>query len=356
MCAKISLAASDKVVDLSSLCSHIIAVCEKAGLSEHDANVMADSISLAHLRGIDTHGLRALPNYLNRVESGAVAAKPDYKLIRDTPISAVLDGGNGLGQVVGAYAMEMAINKAKTTGIGMVAVKNSNHFGACAFFSMMAQKEGLIGIAISNSMAHMAPTGGKTPCYGNNPWSFAFPCAEGTVPVVVDMANSVVARSNINIAKKYGQKIPTNWALDKNGLPTDDPNEAYLLQPFGSYKGYAISIVGDLLAGGLSGSAMGKDCGSFTSLEKGQNLGHFFAAIDVNAFCDLKTYQDHIQTFLNTVSHSELATNSEAVYLPGEIEYKKYLNNMENGLKINELYLKELKNLCDHFGVEYSLS
>ena len=215
----------------------IESLCIAAKLSQADAAIVADAMILSHQRGVDTHGVRALPNYIRRFLAGSLNPSPEMKVLKETPVSALVDADNALGHVAGHRAMEIAIKKAKETGIGMVAVRNSNHFGMTAYFSMLAQAEGLIGFACTNAGARMAPTGGTTPCYGNNPWSFAFPHSKGGIPVVVDMANSVVANSNINIAKKLGTKIPTTWALTKDGEVTDDPNKAVLLQPFGGLQG-----------------------------------------------------------------------------------------------------------------------
>lgn len=331
-------------------------ICMAADLSAADAAIIADAMILSHQRGVDTHGVRALPNYIRRFRAGSLNARPSMVIEKETPLSAMVDADNALGHIAGHYAMEIAIKKARETGIGMVGVRNSNHFGMTAYFSMLAQRQGLIGFACTNAGARMAPTGGTTPCYGNDPWSFAFPYANGDIPVVVDMANSVVANSNINIAKKLGTKIPTTWALTKDGEVTDDPQKAVLLQPFGGYKGYALSVVIEALTGALVGASFSKDTGSIFSMEKGQNLGHFFMALDVNLFTTIEKFTAHMEEFCNTIKSSGLAVNSRGVFLPGEIEYRKLLNHERDGyFRIPKEFIVDLNTLSNEIGADVDL-
>lgn len=342
-------------VPVDELRTAIETLCAAAKLSRKDASIVADAMILSHQRGVDTHGVRALPNYIRRLRAGSLNPTPNMKILRESTVSALLDADNAIGHVAGAYAMELAIQKAKEVGIGLVAVRNSNHFGMTAYFSMLAQKEGLIGFGCTNAGARMAPTGGTTPCYGNDPWSFAFPYSQDGIPVVVDMANSVVANSNINIAKKLGTKIPTTWALTKDGEVTDDPNKAVLLQPFGGYKGYAISVVVEALTGALAGSAFSKDTGSIFSMDKGQNLGHFFMALDVGLFADPAEFNSRMDEFCQTIKSSGLAVGSKGVFLPGEMEYEKAKKHAEEGyFKIPKEYVNDLNVLAQEIGADVS--
>lgn len=328
-------------------------LCAAAGLTTEDASIVADAMILSHQRGVDTHGVRALPNYIRRFRAGSLNPTPQLKLLRETEVSALVDADNALGHIAGHRAMQLAIQKAKKSGIGMVAVRNSNHFGMTAYFSMLAQQEGLIGFACTNAGARMAPTGGTTPCYGNDPWSFAFPYEDGGIPVVVDMANSVVANSNINIAKKLGTKIPTTWALTKEGEPTDDPHKAVLLQPFGGYKGYAISVVVEALTGALAGAAFSKDTGALFSMEKGQNLGHFFMALDVSLFASPEEFKARMADFCGAIKSSELAVNSKGVFLPGEIEANRRSEQQQRGtFFIPREYVNDLNVLAEELNAD----
>jgi len=325
------------------------------GLPQEDSDIVAEAMLSSNKRGIETHGIRTMPNYIKRFEAKSLNAAPKITPTHETAVSAAIDGDNGLGHVTGTHAMRIAIEKALKSGIGMATVRNSNHFGMTAFFPMMAQAKGLIGIACSNASARMAPTGGKTPIYGNNPWSVALPHSQGKIPVVVDMASSVVANSHVIAARKKGTKIPTHWALTKDGQPTDDPNLAVLLQPFGGHKGYALSLIVEAFAGGLSGSAMGINVKEYNSMTDGQSIGHFLAAIDPGLFMDRQQYVDNIERFFNDVKHSEPIEDGGIVYLPGEKEHLATLRAVEEGLFLEGQDVDDFNQICEKYGVTEKL-
>lgn len=324
----------------------IVAICEAVGVGGEDAQTVGDALISADLRGIKTHGIRCIPVYARRFMSGSLNSAPSMEVVTETATTATVNGDNGLGHVVGKKCMEMAIQKAKEHGVGIVCARNSNHYGAAAYFTMMAQKAGMIGLSCTNAMARIPPTGGKTPSYGNNPWSIAFPNVAGEVPLVIDMANSVVANSHIIIARAKGEKIPFGWAVDKDGAPTDDPYKATLLLPFGGYKGYAIAVAVEALAGVLSGAAVGKEVGSYDSLTEGQNVGHFFASIDVAPFMPVDAFRKRLQDFLGDVKSSELATGSTEIFVPGEKEFYAHKKGAVDGIAIDGIILEELEKLC----------
>ena len=259
-----------------------------AGIEEQDAELVADILYTANLRGVDTHGIGMLPGYISRLRNGTMNPKGKATVLHETPVSAMLDGDNAIGHLIAYRAMSRAIVKAKESGIGMVVAKNSNHFGAASYYSMMAQKEGLIGACATNASAQMAPTGGCQALYGNNPWSIAFPYEEGEIPVVIDMANSVVASGKIRMAKEACKKIPLEWALDNEGQPTADPSKVKLIQPFGGYKGYALSFAVEALTSILADATVGKNVISSLKIPVGQKTGqqiaHTFFVIDVKLF------------------------------------------------------------------------
>lgn len=318
---------------------------QTVALTEEDSACIARALVNSNLRGVDTHGVRCVPVYLSRYQHGSLNASAKPTIIRESDTSAVVDGDNALGHIVGTYCMNLAIRKAKQSGVAIVCARNSNHFGATAYYTMMAQAEGLIGAACTNATARIPPTGGKTPSFGNNPWSLAFPCEKDGIPMVVDMANSVVANSHIIIAKAKGEKIPFGWAVDKDGAPTDDPNKASMLLPFGGYKGYGIAMAVEALAGALTGAAMGKEAGYYDSLEKGQNLGHVFVAIDVSRFMPVDEYRSRMTSFIKEVKNSELAVGSTQILVPGEKEYVTFCKRSEEGIPIEDDLLERLKKL-----------
>jgi len=201
-------------------------VFEKLGLSRNDAGITACALVAADLRGVDTHGVLRMPFYTAKLREGYINPKADLQPLLETSGTALIDGGSGIGQVVAHRAMEKAIDKARVSGISYIAVRNSNHFGTCAHFAMMALPHDMIGIAVTNSQAHLAPTGGTVKVLGNNPWSIAVPAGE-RLPVVLDMANSVAAMGKVRSAIKEGKTaIPADWALNREGEPTTDPRVA----------------------------------------------------------------------------------------------------------------------------------
>lgn len=336
-------------IDPQTLKKTIVKLCQAVGLPAEDAGIVGNALINANLRGIDTHGVRTLPNYIKRFEVGSLNKTPHISIDKETKITAAVNGDNGLGHIVGEKSMQLAIKKAKEHGIGLVTARNSNHFGAAAYFSMQALEEGFIGIAMTNATARLAPTGGITPCYGNNPWSVAIPT--GDMPLVADMAMSVVANSHIIIAKEKGTSIPEGWALTKEGEATQDPNSAVLLLPFGGYKGYAIAAIVEVLTGILSGASFGKKVGLYNSMDEGQDVGHFFAALDIESFMPLSEFKERMNEFINEIKESALAKGTEKIFLPGEKEYLQYQKRSQEGLMLDEDDLKKIEELCNSYGL-----
>ncbi|KAF7532965.1 hypothetical protein G7054_g7471 [Neopestalotiopsis clavispora] len=233
------------------------AVLSKAGLPNEHAKLMADCLVQADVRGVDTHGLARLQQYMDRVSSSLVKAQPDLKFSEKTPVAAHLDGDNGFGFIVASKAMEDAIRRAETYGIGMVSVKNSNHFGMGATYVLQALEKGMISLVFTNSAKQMPPFGGKDTLLGISPFAAGAP-SKNEVPYILDMAPSVVAKGKIRRAARRGEKIPLGWAYDKDGKPTEDANEALngSMAPIGGPKGSGIAILMDIMSGVLSGARL----------------------------------------------------------------------------------------------------
>ncbi len=240
---------------LKEFCTQLL---QKLGVPHQEAEVTADTLVSANLRGVDTHGVMRMTYYTAKLRSGVIKPKVDLTPIRETIATALLDGHDGIGQVISHRAMQIAIRKAKEAGIAYVSVRNSNHLGACAYYSMMALPHDMIGFVFTNASPRLAPTGGTERLFGNNPWSIAVPAGR-QLPVVLDMANSVVAAGKIRVLQKEGKPIPEGWALDVDGVPTTDPEKALkgILLAIGGYKGYGITLIVDLLTGVLADSAYG---------------------------------------------------------------------------------------------------
>jgi ureidoglycolate dehydrogenase (NAD+) len=271
------------LIDKEELYEIVKSAFIKHGVKEQHATIVTNSLVDASLRGVETHGVILVKTYIERLKAGSINPIPKIEEVKEGMNISVLDGDNGLGQVTSYHAMELAIKKSKDSGIGIVGVRNSNHFGTASFYSTLAANKGIIGVVFSNASARLAPWGGKTPVYGNNPWSIAVP-VEGSLPIVLDIANSVVAFSKILTAARKGEDIPIGWAMDEEGNRTENPNEAKLLLPFGDHKGYGIAVMIEIFSAILTGSAFGKEVGLYNSLEKGQNVGHLFMALNIEAF------------------------------------------------------------------------
>lgn len=331
-------------------------ICVKVEMDERNAKILSNALLLNDFRGIRTHGIRCLPNYINRIRRGNLNPNPQMRFVNESIISALVDGDNGVGHLVATKCMEKAISLATEAGIGLVSTRNSNHFGAAAVFSMMALKNNFIGIALTNSAPRLAPTGGLTQSYGNNPISIAIP--SNNIPIVMDMSLSVVANSNIIIAKNKGEKIPFGWAVTVEGEDTQDPSLAKILLPIAGYKGYALAVVVEALTGILSGASFGKNVGISNSLEsdEGQNLGHLFIALDVNKFIHVEDYKKRIDVFIEDLKISKKAKNIDTIFLPGEKEFLAYQKNLEDGITIEKYVVEEIRQICRELCIQVSLS
>lgn len=338
---------------LQSFCG---AVFEKLGLPPEDARIAADAIVGSNLRGIDTHGVIRMPVYCAKLKGGFINPRPDLHPLRERKGTALIDGANGFGQIVGYRAMELAIRKARDVGVSCVSVRNSNHFGTCAHYSMMALRQDMIGLAFTNSSAQIAPTGGAEKMLANNPWSIAVPAGE-RFPVVLDMANSVVARGKIRQAAKEGRAIPLDWAVDRQGRPTTDPKAALegFLLPVGGYKGYGITLMVDLLTGVLANSAYGPRVQGLDVVEALGGVGHTFMAIDIAAFDDLVAFKSRLDRYIDEIKGSQKAREAEEIYLPGELEFLREAERRNAGIPLHINIVNDLRQLARETGVPLGL-
>jgi LDH2 family malate/lactate/ureidoglycolate dehydrogenase len=318
----------------------VSSIFQRQGLTAEDAMIVADNLIDASLRGVDTHGVILIETYVKRLQAGTLNSRPTISCV-DHGAMARLHGDNGMGQVVGYVAMQKAIEKSKQYGIGLVTVNHSNHFGTASYFSTLAVREGLIGITFSNASPRLAPWGGVTPVYGNNPWSIAAPWS-GPFPIVLDIANSVVAFSKILTAQKKGETIPEGWALDVRGQSTTDPHLAEVLLPIGGHKGYGIAVMIEILTGVLSGSAIGQEVGRYNSLKEGQNVGHTFLAVNIDALMPRQEFNERLETFVAQLKSADLAEGVAGIQLPGEPEYRCRLNREKEGIPLSDDYMARL--------------
>lgn len=334
---------------LLTFCSNLL---QGVGVPKADADIVADVLVDTSLEGLDTHGISRLPIYTTRIQNGRINPKANIKVDKTAPAVAVIDGDNGLGQLVGVKAMEVAINLAKEAGMGGVTVKHSNHYGASAYFCKQAADAGMIGLAFTNTPSGIPPWGGRESYFGTNPIAFGFPGEEQ--PVVVDMSSSIVARGNIILAAKQGKDIPEGWAIDKDGKPTTDAKAALAgaVLPMAGPKGYAMALAVEIMAGVLSGSAVGKEVGwIYDESTKPVDIGHSFIALDVSKFMPLDAFKDRMQQMIKAIKETPKAEGVTEIFIPGERRTAKANTRKQEGIPVPDQLLNELNQLAESAGV-----
>ncbi|HWN94139.1 MAG TPA: Ldh family oxidoreductase [Methylomirabilota bacterium] len=340
--------------ELSAFC---VACFEKLGLSAGDARLTAENLIFANLRGVDSHGVIRLKIYADRLRVGGFKLTGRPQIVCEQDASAVIDGQHGVGQVAATAAMKLAIDKAAKTGAAVVSVRNSNHFGASAFYALQAVERGMIGFAATNAGPTMAPTGGREGRLGNNAFAVAIPTGSSP-PLVLDMATGAVAWGKIFVAQQEKRKILTTWALDKNGVPTDDPNAAAhqgLIQPVGGYKGYGLSLLIDILTGVLSGGGFSTHVRTlYQQIDTPSQVAHTCAALRIDAFMPLDEFHQRVDETIGLMRSCPTAPGVERIFVPGEIEHDMEQRRRVDGIPINLALQTELATLAAELGVKAS--
>ena len=329
----------------------------RVGVRQEDAGSLTDSLIAANLRGVDTHGLtRMLTIYVKRIQAGVVSVDTRFDVLRERPSTALIDCHNSLGQLGARYAMQMAIDKARTTGTAYVGITGSNHYGAAALWAMMALEHGMIGFTCVNGPATVAPTGGRTPMFGTNPFAIAIPTGTD-MPFVLDMATTVVARGRVALFEKQGKPLEPGWAFDGRGLPTTDASAAMkgLLAPVGGYKGYGISFAIDILSGMMTGSSHGTGFPGMLAdnLVDPWNVGGIFAAISIDSFMDLEDFTARLRKACGEVRNSDRADGVERIYIPGEIEYNTTVDRKKTGIPLPPEVVRDFVALGEEVGMPF---
>jgi LDH2 family malate/lactate/ureidoglycolate dehydrogenase len=332
---------------LEAFCADVLT---KAGLAGNWAVVVAESLLSAELRGIKSHGVVRLETYLQRVEAGVMKIQACVTTEMDEQAVALLNANNTFGQIAGHKAMSMAMEKAKHHGVGVVAVKNSNHFGIAAYYAMLALKEDMVGCVFTNSSPAMAVYGTKKPLIGTNPIAIAVPAGE-QCPIVLDMSTSVVARGKIRYAALTGQNIPLGWARDSDGNPTQDARLALQgsLEPVGGVKGSALSLIIDMICGILTDTVLTGGVKNITDISGPSNTGHFFSALNVSRFIDADRFKTHIDKVISHIKALPAADGGQ-VFMPGEIEYNYSKKRMTEGIPLEEEVVHSLNNVAARYG------
>ncbi len=338
----------------------------KIGCPKEDALVAAKVLLSADMRGIDSHGIARLIGYVRLWEAGRVNAVPQVSMVHETPSTATVDGDRGLGLVVAPYAMELAISKAKEVGTGWVAVKNSNHFGIAGVHAMMALEEDMIGIALTNASALVAPTFSKERMLGTNPIAVAIP-AKNQPAFVADMATTTAANGKLEILQRKKEDTPDGWVQDKDGASSRDANilkQQGALLPLGgdrvhgSHKGYALGSIVDILSGVLGGASYGPWAPPFPAYVPlpqnmpGAGLGHFFGAMRVDAFRSKESFLEEMDRWIGRFRDAEPVSCDQKVLIPGDPERAYEKERAENGIPLHEEVLADLASLADKFGMD----
>ena len=340
-------------VDPQRLLAFTQAAYAKAGLPADDAHRIAESLVQADLWGHQSHGVLRLDWYRARVMAGMMKARTEPKFVVDAGAVAVIDGDDGVGQVLTTLAMNEAVRRAKDHGIGAVAVRNSNHFGTAMYYTSMAAREGCVGFLSTNASPSMAPWGGRKKVLGNNPWSIAAPAGKHPT-MMLDIANTAVARGKVYLARQKGEKIPEGWALDKDGAPTVDPQAAIdgIILPMAQHKGYAIAMMMDVLSGVLSGSGFASAVHGPYQFEHKSRCGHLAIAMNIEAFQPAAEFNARMEQFVAEIKAVPLAKGYDEVFYPGEIEARNDVKNRREGLAFPDDTLADLEKVAKDSGLE----
>ena len=346
---------------LNKFCTDVL---QKMDVNEKDAQIVADNLVAADLRGVASHGVARLARYINGMRDGLILKNTTPTIEKENAITAVVDAHDGLGQPASLFAMNLAIQKAKESGAGIITVKNSNHYGIAGFYAMMALEHGLIGISLTNTNPLVVPTFGRDMVLGTNPISMAVP-GETEYPFVLDMATSTVPRGKIEVYNREEKELPRGWALDAKGEVGTDAKQICDnmasragggLTPLGGegelfsgYKGHGLALLVDIFSGVLSGSAYGTGVGK----EKNPNVGHFFMAIDIENFMPLSEFKKRMDDYILLLKNSTKAEGQNSIYIHGEKEFEKEKEYKQNGIPLQAKVYETLKGFGEEFGVEF---
>jgi len=339
----------------------------KIGCSEEHSDMASKTLVSADLRGVDSHGVARLSGYVRLWEANRINPKPDIQIVHDTPSTAVVDGDAGLGLVVGPKSMRIAMEKARKVGTGWVSVKNSNHFGIAGFHSMLALKEDMIGISMTNASPLVAPTWSRERMLGTNPIAVAIPAGEEP-PFVADFATTTAANGKLEILQRKKESTPQGWIQDKEGKPTTDAfgvkNGGALLplggdREHGSHKGYCLGSIVDIFSAVLSGASYGPWAPPFVSFlpvandMPGEGLGHFFGAMRVDAFQPTAQFKAKMDQWIHRFRSAKTVDGQESVLVPGDPERDMEMKRLKTGIALLPPVEKDLKLLAEKFGVKF---
>ncbi len=337
--------------DLQRFCADAMVRC---GLSPEDAAVSAEVLTTTDTWGTYTHGTRQIRPLMRAVKSGGIHAAARPKLLREGPAWALVDACMAMPMVVSIQAMEIAISKAASAGIGYAGVAHSSHFGAAGYYATLALRRNMIGVSMTNVDSCTAVTGSRLGVIGTNPLAFAIPAGE-EYPVFLDVATSVVAVTKVLIAKAMGRPVPEGWLRDLEGRPTTDASgypDRSVLQPIGAYKGYGLAVLVEVLCGILTGASFLSGIHVWIN-ESGvpADQGHAFIAIDVNAIMPIETFKARMDAMIREIKAAPRAPQVERIYLPGEMEWERRKQALRDGMQLPDYVLSNLLGLAEDVGM-----
>ena len=338
---------------------------EKFGFTREEAAQITDVLLLADLYGIQSHGTQRLVRYHKSIEKGSVVVNAKPEVVFETPVSAVIDGHSGMGQVISLFAMEKAIEKAKSVGMAFVSVRNSNHFGIAGYYTKMACDAGLIGIATTNSESIMVHTGSRQAILGSNPIAFAMPAEP--YPFWFDAATTVVPKGRLEVYHKANKPLCDGWAVDDSGEESNDAEKVLecidgklgaggilpvggKYEDTGSHKGYGYSMICEILSAITSGGATSNH--HVRAKNQGAGTCHSFIVIDPAIFGDAEAIQTHLSVFLQELRDAKRADEAVPIYTHGEKEMASYAERMKNGIQVDVSTVAEMANICAYLGMD----
>lgn len=335
----------ERRIHFEALCVMVERIFVRCGMSQNDASLLAHSLATADLRGIHSHGVLRVPEYVDKLTRHGVSPQARPAVVKDNAAALVVDANNSMGQIAAQFAMQRAIERARTSNVAFVAVRGSNHCGAMFYYAMMALPENMIGIAMTNALPTMAPWGGKDRIVGINPLAVAIPSGV-EVPVVLDAAFSYSSHGKIRIFHQKGYPIPPAWAFDEEGEPTTETSKAIrgLLQPIGEYKGVGLAIVFGMLASLLSGAAYGTELGNMEDGPKAGHDGHLFIAVNIAAFEDIELFKGRLDAIVRQIRESR-PIGTSTLYAPGGLEAEMEAAYRRDGIPLNDVTWEGLERL-----------
>ena len=355
------------LIPFEQLLNFTIDIFRAIDCPEQHTVTSARALLSADLRGIDSHGVARLIGYVRLKEAGRANPRPEIRILHETPSTAVIDGDSGLGLVVAPYAMRVAIEKASTVGTGWVSVQNSNHFGIAGYHALQAVKEDMIGIAMTNASALVAPTFSLERMLGTNPICVAVPAGEEP-PFVADLATTTAANGKLEILQRNEEAAPHGWIQDKEGRPTTDAHALKTggaLLPLGgdrdhgSHKGYALGAVVDIFSAVLSGANYGPWVPPFPAYVPmptgmpGKGIGHFFGAMRIDAFRPADDFKFHMDKWIRRFRSATPVAGQEKVLVPGDPEREMEVERRAHGIPLHASVVDDLKNLAEKLGVRH---